>query len=242
VKPVGGLVFAGRPGDRGAEIGDRGGEGSPRVALVAEDELSADPVGPFEQFDPDLTLIPLGRGEGEGPGCAIGGEEAVQAKTPKEARVRGAVAVVSGVGQGGATRGLHRAGALQRRGVDQQQVIVEAGRLGGEDADQPLDRLGQAGPALVEAGLLWQLGEEIGKALAGDCQKAAIGGDAHDRLGDAEGGYLCVGDPTPGISRLLRQEIVCRAINEGAESVEVGVHRGLSVDGCFSTVDFGLSA
>jgi hypothetical protein len=23
---------------------------------------------------------------------------------------------------------------------------------------------------------------------------------------------------------------------------EVGVHRGLSVDGCFSTVDFGLSA
>jgi hypothetical protein len=43
-------------------------------------------------------------------------------------------------------------------------------------------------------------------------------------------------------SGLFRQEIVRRAINDGAESVEVGVHRGLSVDGCFSTVDFGLSA
>ena len=31
-------------------------------------------------------------------------------------------------------------------------------------------------------------------------------------------------------------------MNDGAESVEVGVHSDLSVDGCFSTVDFGLSA
>jgi len=51
-----------------------------------------------------------------------------------------------------------------------------------------------------------------------------------------------VGDSAAGISRLLGQEIVRRAINDGAESVEVGVHRGLSVDGCFGTADFGLSA
>ena len=85
-------------------------------------------------------------------------------------------------------------------------------------------------------------GKRSRKALASDCQEAAIGGDAHDRLGDAEGRDLGVGDPAPGVSRLLGQEIVRRAINGGAESVEVGVHRGLSVDGCFSTVDFGLSA
>jgi hypothetical protein len=36
--------------------------------------------------------------------------------------------------------------------------------------------------------------------------------------------------------------MIAWAINDGAESVEVGVDRGLSVDGCFSTVDFGLSA
>jgi len=44
------------------------------------------------------------------------------------------------------------------------------------------------------------------------------------------------------LARLLGQEIVCRAINDGAEMSRSGVHRGLSVDGCFSTADFGLSA
>ena len=94
----------------------------------------------------------------------------------------------------------------------------------------------------MEAGLLGQLGEELFQALAGDSEEAAVGGDAHDRLGHAEGRHLRVGDSAPGIPGLLRQEIVRRAINGGAESVEVGVHRGLSVDGCLSTVDFGLSA
>ena len=31
-------------------------------------------------------------------------------------------------------------------------------------------------------------------------------------------------------------------LNDGAESVEVGVQRGLLVDGVFDTADFGLSA
>jgi len=119
---------------------------------------------------------------------------------------------------------------------------VEAGRLGREDADEPLDRLAQAGPALVEAGLLRQLWEEVAQPMAGNREEAAVGGDPHDRLGDAERRHLGVGDPPPGVAGLLGQEIVRRAINGGAESVEVGVHRGLSVDGCFSTVDFGLSA
>ncbi|HEU4707198.1 MAG TPA: hypothetical protein VFS64_08430 [Solirubrobacterales bacterium] len=94
----------------------------------------------------------------------------------------------------------------------------------------------------MESGLLGQLREEIAKVLSGDCQEAAIGGDAHDRLGDAESRNLSIGDPATCVSWLRGQEIVCRAINDGAESVEVGVHRGLSVDGCFSTADFGLSA
>jgi hypothetical protein len=94
----------------------------------------------------------------------------------------------------------------------------------------------------MEAGLLGQLGEQIAQTLAGDGEEAAVGGDSHDRLGDAEGRDLGVCDSATGISGLLGQEIVCRAINDCAESVEVGVHRGLSVDGCFSTADFGLSA
>ena len=38
------------------------------------------------------------------------------------------------------------------------------------------------------------------------------------------------------------RKIVRRAVNGDAESVEVGVHRGLLVDGDFGTADFGLSA
>jgi hypothetical protein len=53
---------------------------------------------------------------------------------------------------------------------------------------------------------------------------------------------LRVCDASPGVRRLLGQEIVRRAINDGAESVEVGVHRGLQVDGALDTADFGLSA
>jgi hypothetical protein len=41
---------------------------------------------------------------------------------------------------------------------------------------------------------------------------------------------------------LLRQEIVGRAINGSAESVDIGVHRGLLVNGDLITADFGLSA
>lgn len=94
----------------------------------------------------------------------------------------------------------------------------------------------------MEARLLGQLGEEIAKALVGDREETTIGGDTHDRLGDAERRHLGVGDSATGVSRFLGQEIVRRAINRSAESVEVGVHRGLSVDGCFGTADFGLSA
>jgi hypothetical protein len=61
-------------------------------------------------------------------------------------------------------------------------------------------------------------------------------------LGDAEGDDLRVCDPAAGVSWLARQEIVRRAINGDAESVEVGVHRGLQVDGDLITADFGLSA
>src|SRR6188474_27286 len=242
VNAVVGLVLSGRPEDRCVELVDRRGELAPGIALVGDEDLPTASACSLEQLDPDLALVALGRGEREGLGCAVWREEAVQAKAPEEARMGAAPAVVGRIRESRAARRLHGAGALKRGGVDEQHLVVEARGLGGKDADEPLDRLGQAGSSLVEAGLLGQLGEEIAKTLAGDRQEAAIGGDTHDRLGDAEGCDLRVGDSAAGVSRFLGQEIVCRAINDGAESVEVGVHRGLSVDGCFSTADFGLSA
>jgi hypothetical protein len=83
----------------------------------------------------------------------------------------------------------------------------------------------------------------VGEALSGRGQEALVGGDSHDRLGDGEGDELGVGERSSVIGGLLGQEIVRHAINGDAEGVEVGVHRGLQVDGEFLiTADFGLSA
>jgi len=94
----------------------------------------------------------------------------------------------------------------------------------------------------VKTRLLGQLGKQVAKSLVSDPQKAPVRRDPHDRLRDTERNQLRVCDPPASVSRLLRQEIVRRAINGNAESVEVGVHRGLQVDGVLDTADFGLSA
>ena len=124
--------------------------------------------------------------------------------------MRGAVAVVGGVcgraaeavGSGPLHR-LARAGALHWGRVDEQQVIVPAGALGGEGRDHRLDRLGEPVAALVEARALGQRREQVAQALAGDPGKAGIGADAHDRLRHAEGDDLRVGQSATGVSWLL---------------------------------------
>ncbi len=51
-----------------------------------------------------------------------------------------------------------------------------------------------------------------------------------------------IGDQPARIGRAAGQKVISRAINCDAEGVEVGVHRGLSADGVFGTVDFDPSA
>lgn len=83
----------------------------------------------FQQLDPDLSLIALGRGQSKGPGGAVGSEEAVQAKTPKEARMRGTAPVVGGVGQGRAPRRLRPGdlGVLRGLLVDGDLITADFG-------------------------------------------------------------------------------------------------------------------
>ena len=57
-----------------------------------------------------------------------------------------------------------------------------------------------------------------------------------------KGDDLGVREPAAGVPSCLWQEIVGCAINDRAESVEVGVHRGLQADDVHDTVGFGLSA
>lgn len=117
------------------------------------------------------------------------------------------------------------------------------GAAPGEDPDEPLDRVGQGAPALVVAGLAGAAREQMPQLAVGEGEKAPVRRDTHDRLGDAEGDQLGVRDQSAGVGAPLGQEIIGRAINGDAESVEVGVHRGLRVDGAvLGTADFDLSA
>jgi hypothetical protein len=78
--------------------------------------------------------------------------------------------------------------------------------------------------------------------LAGHRQKATVARNPHDGLGDTEGDDLRVCDPSTGVSSPLGEEIVRRAENGDEERVEVGVHRGLPVDGDLDTADFDHSS
>ena len=82
----------------------------------------------------------------------------------------------------------------------------------------------------------------MSQAASGDGEKAPIRGDAHDGLGQGEGDQLGVGDAAAGVASPRGQEIVGGDINRGAEGVEVGVHRGLRVNGAIATVNFDPSA
>jgi hypothetical protein len=81
----------------------------------------------------------------------------------------------------------------------------------------------------------------VAKSFPSDFEKPTVAGNPHDRLCDTERQDLRVGDDSARVCGRFWQEIVGRAINDRAESVEVGVHRGLLVDGVLDTADFGLS-
>src|SRR5579871_3436890 len=236
------FVFAARTHDRGVQFVDLAGEVAAGVALVAQQRLAAGASGASKQLKADVALVTLGRGERKRSRRAVRCEDRMQAKAPEEPGMTGAPAVVGSVAQLRAVGGFTAAGTLDRRRVDEQQIILEPWALAREDSQQPLDRVRQAPAALVVPRLRGQLRKQVRESLPGNLEEAPIARDPHDRLRNAERDDLRVRDPSPGVPGPLGQEIVRRAINDGAESVEVGVHRGLQVDGALDTADFGLSA
>jgi hypothetical protein len=85
-------------------------------------------------------------------------------------------------------------------------------------------------------------GEEMPNLPTGGPQEAAVRGETHEDLRNSQGDDLGIGGLAPGVGFLLWQKIIGCAINDGAEGVEVGVHRGLQADGVSDTADFGSSA
>src|SRR5271165_504266 len=243
VRSWAGLVLAAGPEDRRVELVNGLCECSPGIALVADQRLATRSTGPPEQFQGDVALVAFGGGDGHRPGCAVRREDAVQAKTPEEAAVAAAVAVVGGVAQRGALDGLAASGALHRGGVDQQQIVVEPGALAREHAHQPLQRVGEPTAALEVAGLPRKRREQVAQMLASDPQETPVRGYSHDRLRHAQSDDLRVCDAPSGVLRLLGQEIVSRHINGSEQQVEVGVHRGpLRSAMLQSTADFDPAA
>jgi hypothetical protein len=76
----------------------------------------------------------------------------------------------------------------------------------------------------------------------GGPKEAAVRGQAHEDLSNSEGDDLGIGGLAPGVRFRLWQKLIGCAINDGAEGVQVGVHRGLQADGENDTVGFGPSA
>src|SRR5450830_1004867 len=242
VRAVAWFVLARRAHDEGAHLGDGGRELTPGVALIADEQLSAAARTTPQQLEADLTLIAPRIGQGECPGRTVGGGQQVQAQAPEPARVGSAVAVAGELPEGRALGRLAAAATLHRGRVDEQQIVVVARALRGEVGEQPLDGAGEAAATLEVAGLTGQLREQVAELAPGGAQEAPVTGDAHYRLGHAQRYHLGVGDPPAGVPSCLWQKIVSCAINDRAESVEVGVHRGLQADDANDTVGFGLSA
>jgi hypothetical protein len=224
------------------KLSDGRGELFARVALVGKQDLPSVSFAALKQFQADFSFIALGRGQLKGPGSTVGSEDGVQAHSPEVAGMAGAVPVVTDVGKSGAQRRLPASSALDRSGVDKQKVVIETGALLGKDDEQPFQDGGETAPALEVAGLSGDAGKEMRERVPCSSKETPVRGLAHDGLRDSERDDLRVGRAPSPVVPLLWQKIIGCAINEGAESVEVGVHRGLLVDGVLDTVDFGLSA
>src|ERR1019366_2547226 len=151
-----GFVFAARPHDRGVQLADLAREVAAGVALVAQQRLAARAVGAGEQFEADFALVTLGRGERKPSRGAVRREDRMQPEAPEVAGMTGAPAVIGGVGERRALDGLTAASALDRRRVDQQQIVLEPWALTREDPQQPLDRPGEASTTLEIPGLRGQ--------------------------------------------------------------------------------------
>src|SRR5215213_4076377 len=136
VRSWAGLVFAARADDDRVARVHLGGEVAAGVALVADDDQRSGAPAAVDEVQADIAFVDLGAGERDRAWGAIQREQAVQSEPPKEAAVAAAVPVVGGVGELAAADGFHRASALDRGGVNDQQVVIKAGAHPRELADE----------------------------------------------------------------------------------------------------------
>ena len=235
------LIGPGRTDDGATQSLDLVREVFPRIPFVTDDGLSAFKRA-GEQKQRHLPFRLVGWSQLDSPGSPIRRAEQMQTTSPEPAGMAARISIAGDIGKGRAPGGFHRTAAFHRGGIKEQEIIVCAGTLRAKDPEEPLDGSGETHPALVKSVLSRKNGEEMPDLPTGGPQEAAVRGEAHEDLSNSQGDDLGIGGLAPGVSFGLWQKIIGRAINDGAEGVEVGVHRGLLVDGVLDTVDFGLSA
>ena len=243
MRSAAGLVLAAGSQDQSAEALRHGGlELFAAVALVGDDRLSAaQPDGQHPQRDVAFAMV--SRRQDRRSGGAVGGGQQVQSHPPKPPAVAAAVPIAARVGQLRTPDSLNRSSALHRRGVQQDQVIVIARALVGEDADQPFDRLREPLAALPVAGLLREFGEQVPQTLGRSGQEVGVMADVQHRLSDRQGDDLRVGHSSSSVLLSFGQEIVSGAEHRYEQPVEVGEHRGPpGSTALLSTADFDPAA
>src|SRR5829696_3576376 len=115
-----------RADDRRAKAGDGVGEVAAGVAFVADDRFAAAECL-RQQLERDLTLRPVSGDQGCGAWRAVAGAGEVQTAAPEPARMALRVAVAADRRQLRAATRLHRAAALDRGRVEQEQIVARAG-------------------------------------------------------------------------------------------------------------------
>jgi hypothetical protein len=151
-----------------------------------------------------------------------------------------APAVTGQAGKLAAPRRFPRLAARDGGAVEQAQVVAERRAADGQVGDDAGDRRGQRAQALVVAGLLGQIGKQVGQSPARERQELAVVGDRQEHLRDRQGDELGVADPgRMARTAALGQEIVHPHVKCGDESVEVGVHEASVVDVAIGNASFG---
>jgi hypothetical protein len=155
----------------------------------------------------------------------VGGADEVEPEAPEVAGVRGAVSVGGVAGQVGALDRLPRLRARDGGRVEQPQTVAERRRVAREQVDEQTDLACERPHALVVAGLLGDVREQMTQPCAGKPEEAPLGRAVEEHLSDGERDDLRISDARlTARAGTLGQEIICEHIKCDEQGVEVGRH------------------
>lgn len=170
---LGAVGFVGAAGsdDERLQVVDGLLELTPGEAFVAEDELSAKRLA-LEQGEPGIALGRVGGDEVEVDDRSIRAGEEHEPHAPEEARMRGRVAEAAVGSELRVVDGVCALAAGKRGRVEQQERVLEAGKLAGDRPPESDELGGKRAATLVVGRLGGQVREEVAQAPAGDRQEA----------------------------------------------------------------------